>query len=312
MDTTALANALRNLDVTEYTWKFALYSTQKTRDGLELEWNLCDMNDIDGQIALMRDFLLKKPIADKPVMPYTPFLSDKENIGALEITNELISEQIADIFLNIENGQIYPPNDFISGSMNKVAGYAFYGKRTVADDEQNEPVLFMRRGNPFLTGAKFYIGTDNEIVPNATPLLKFTTAVDFMAFGGVCYFLSSSIEKDFSFEDRHFAIAQKCLDKIAEAEIVGDYDGFEQTVMTPKNARKFLNFDTEILDHIVRQPITERIDYLEKYGIEVDRNGRMDTYEKVQSELIIDLLCSRSCLNPLGRLSIVNNLTPRD
>jgi len=311
LDTTTLADALRNLDVTEYSWKFALYSAKKTRDGLELEWNLCGMSDINEQIELMRDYLLKKPVSDKPVAPYSPFLSDKENIGALDKSNELIREQITDIFLNIQNGQLYPPNDFVSGSMAKIVGYAFYGECAKNDEEPREPVLLMRRGNPFLTGARFYVGTDGEITPNTAPILKFTTAIDFLTVEGVCYFLSSSIEKDFSFEDRHFAIAQKWLDKIAEAEIVGDYEGFEQIVMTPKNAKKFIGFDNEILEHIVRQPITERMEYLEKYGVEIDRNGRMDTYEKEQCELIIDLLCSRSCLNPLGKLSVGSNITPR-
>ena len=73
MDSTILADALRGLDFSKYSWKFALYSTQKTRDGLELEWNLCNMNDIDEQVEIIRDYLLKKPVADKPVAQYSPF-----------------------------------------------------------------------------------------------------------------------------------------------------------------------------------------------------------------------------------------------
>jgi len=214
--------------------------------------------------------------------------------------------------LNIKNGQAYPPSEFVSGTMSKITGYAFYGECTDSNTESSQPVLLMRRSNPFLSGARFYTGAEKEATPNTAPLLKLTTAVDFLTIGGVCYFISSSIEKDFAFENRHFAIAQKWLDKIAEAEIIGDYEGFEQVVMTPKNAKKFVGFDSDILEYIVRQPISERMEYLEKYAIDIDRNGRMDTYEKSQSELIIDLLCGRSCLNPLGKLSVVNNITPRE
>lgn len=310
MDTSTLTDALRSLNPEEYTWKFALYSTQKSRDGLELEFNLCNMRDIPAQIELMREYLLKKPVFDKPVAPYSPFLSDKENIGALDKSNELIREQLTDAFMSIRNGQDYPPNDYISGEMPKITGYAFYGEQT--ENGANESVLLMRRGNPFLTGARLYVGLDDEITPNSTPILKFTTAVDFLVIGGVCYFLSSSIEKDFAFENRHFAIAGKWLDKIVEAEIIGNYDGFEKAVMTSKNARKFLDFDNEVLEYIVGLPIVERTEFLEKYNVEIDRNGRVDTYESEQSEFFIDLLCSRSVLDPLGRLSIGNNITPRE
>ena len=309
MNTTVLADALRALNPEEYTWKFALYSTQKSRDGLELEFHLCNMQHIPEQIEVMREYLLKKPVADKPVAPYSPFLSDKENIGALDQSDDLICGQLTDAFMSIKNGHEYPPKDFVSGSMPKVAGYAFYGEHK---DNGAESMLLMRRGNPFLTGARFYAGSDHEIIPNSIPVLKFTAAVDFLVLGSVCYFFSSSIEKDLAFENRHFAIARKWLDKLVDAEIIGNYDNFERVVMTSKSARKFLDFDSEILEYIIGLPIVERTEYLEKYGVEIDRNGRMDTYESKQCDFIIDLLCSRSCLNPLGKLSIGNHITPRE
>jgi len=326
LDTATLTDALRALNPEEYTWKFALYSTQKSRDGLELEFNLCNMRDIPAQIELMREYLLKKPVADKPVAPYSPFLSDKENIGALDKSDDLIREQLADAFINMRNGQDYPPNDYVSGKMPKITGYAFYGEYAENEGEAREagcmseqqatlatgPVFIMRRGNPFLTGAKLYAGAADEIVLNSTPILKFTTAVDFLVIGGICYFFSSSIEKDFAFENRHFAIAQKWLDKMAEVEIISNYESFERVVMTSKNARKFLDFDNEVLEYIVKLPIVERTEFLEKYNVEIDRNGRMDTYESEQCEFVIDLLCCRSVLDPLGRLAIGNNITPRE
>jgi len=312
LNTEKLADALRALDPKEYSWKFALYSAQKTRDGLELEFNLCGMKDISEQIELMRDYLLKKPVADKPVAPFSPFLSDKENIGAMDKSDGMIREQLTDAIMSIKNGQEYMPADFVSGKMPKIVGYAFYGELTESNADSNAQVLFMRRGNPFLTGARFYSGSDGDITPYSTPILKFTTAVDFMTIGGVCYFLSSSIEKDFAFENRHFVIAQKCLDKLAEAEIIGNYDCFERAVMTSKNARKFLDFNDEVLEYIIKLPIVERSEFLDKYGVEVDRNGMMDTFDSDQCEYVIDLLCSRSSIDPLGRLSVGNRILPRE
>jgi hypothetical protein len=312
LNTAILTDALRSLYPEEYTWKFALYGAQKSRDGVELDWNLCNMQDIPSHIEAVLEHLLKKPVADKPVAPYSPFLSDKENIGAMDKSDELIREQVSDIFMNIRNGQSYPPEDFVSGAMPKVAGYAFYGVKTDNESENHEPVLLIRRGNPFLKGSRLYTGTDDGIAPSNIAMLKFTTAVDFLAIGGICYFLSSSIEKDFAFENKHFAIAQKWLDKIVDAEIIGNYENFEKAVMTSKNARKFLDFDNEVLEYIAGLPITERMEYLEKYGVEIDQSGRMDSYDSEQCEFIIDLLCNRSCLDPLGRLSTGSNITIRE
>ena len=123
--------------------------------------------------------------------------------------------------------------------------------------------------------------------------------------GDVCYFLSSAIEKD-------FAIAEKRMALVAETDIISDYEQLEKAVMTAKNARKFLNFDKGILEHIARLPIVEREEFLRAYGVTIDHTGRMDTSDSEQCELIVDLLCCRSCLDPLGRLSVGSNITPRE
>lgn len=314
MDTNTLTEALRALNPETLTWKFALYGTRKSRDGLELEWNLCKMRGVSAQTEIIKEFLLKKPVAEKPVAQYSPFLSDKENIGALGKGDELIREQIVDIILNIQNGQTYAPEDFVSGVLPKAAGFAFYGERRDEDGQIVEQAIFMRRGNPFLSGgaARLFTTTGDEIVSCDKPTLKFTAAVDFLLIGEVCYFLSSAIEKDFALENRHFAIAQKRMGLIAEAEIVSDYERLEESVMKAKNARKFLEFDKNILEHISRLPVVEREEFLSTYGVTIDHNGRMDTSDADQSELIIDLLCCRSCLDPLGRLSVGSNITPRE
>jgi hypothetical protein len=142
-------------------------------------------------------------------------------------------------------------------------------------------------------------------------VLKFATAVDFLLIGDVGYFFSSAVQKDFSLEDRHLAIAGRHLDSIAGAAIISDYEQLERVVMTAKNARKFLDFDKQILEHIVRLSIVEREEFLSVYGLTIDRNGRVDTSDPEQGEMLVDLLCCRSCIDPLGRLAVGSNITPR-
>lgn len=314
MNSQTLTDTLRAFDADSYTWKFALYSTHNSRDGLELEWNLCAMKGITGQIEKLRERLLTKTIDGKPVNEYTPLLPLKENIGALEQANEAIREQISDILLNIQNGQVYPPEDFTSGAMPKSAGFAFYGEREAGEGQQPEQVLFMRRGNPFLTGAsaQLYTSNDGQAVLCNAPILKFSPTVDFLLLGKVCYFLSPTIIKDFALEERHFAVAQKHMGLIANFQIASDYERLEECVMKSANARKFLDFDRRILEHIERLPIVEREEFLSTYGVTIDNEGRIDTSDPEQCELVIDLLCCRSCLDPLGRLSVGKEITPRE
>lgn len=310
MDTQILTDALRGLDTASFEWKFALYSKNKGRDGLELDWNLCGMQGIDEQTNKLREFLLKKPVAEKLVGPYSPFLSDKENIFAVSLEDEMLREQVSDILLSIQRGTYYSPEDFVTGVLPRPVGYAFYGE----NGEANEQILFMRRGNPFLTGsaAQLYTASGDEVAPCGQPVLRFASAVDFLVIGDACYILSNSVGKDLALEDRHFAIAAKRLESLVEADIISDMELLEKAAYTSKNARKFEDFDKAVLEHIVNMAVNAREDFLLTYGVTITADGKMDTRDPEQCELIIDLLCCRSCIDPLGRLAVGKDITPRE
>jgi len=314
MDTQTLVEALRGLQPEEMSWKLALYNTRKGRDGLELGWNLCAMNGAAAWAEILRTTLLEKSLSERTVTEYSPFLSDKEHIGALAKTNEMIREQISDILLSVQNGDARAPEEFFSGRLPKPAGFAFYGESRDEQGKIKEQVLFMRRGNPFLSGGKALLClSDGEAaVACGKPLLKFTPAADFLYIGGICYFLASAIEKDFALESRHAAVAAKRLKAVSEAGIINCYDQLEEAAMKAANARKFAGFDKQILEHIARLGVLAREEFLGRYGLAVDREGRVETRDPEQCELLIDLLCCRSCLDPLGRLATADNITPRE
>jgi len=273
------------------------------------------MSGITAWAKNIIDSLLKKPIAEREVAPYSPFLSDKEYIGVLEKTDVIIKDQIHDILVNIRKSDVYPPEAFIAESLPKIAGFGFYG--AIKDEEGiiKPQALFMRRGNPFLSGSdktRLCISDGNSAVICNKPILKFSCAVDFLYINDCCYFLSSAIEKDFVLDSRQIAVANKCLKQIIKTDIVNNYSQLENAALKGGNAKKFMAFDEKILEHIVNLGVLERGDFLASYGIEIDRNGRMDTVDLVQCDLIIDLLCCRSCLDPFGRLAVADNITPRE
>ncbi|MDR3120897.1 MAG: hypothetical protein LBU58_06145 [Clostridiales bacterium] len=340
MDTQKLTEGLRALAPSELEWKFALYAAGKSRDGVELEWNQCGMDGLASWVGTVRDSLLKKPVAEKPVADYSPFLSDKENIAALEASDEIIRQKMTDLCVDIRNAPRRAPEDFVSGALSKPTGYAFYAEvpPALAPASQTTAfsgsasaapspipsaaqttaapfagaVLFLRRANPFLTGAsRLCVGRGGEVAETDKPVLKLAPSADFLLLNGVCYFFSSGVEKDFELENRHFAIAAKRLATIAEAGLVSDMEALEKAAYAPRNARKFATFDKEILGYIARLPIVEREEFLATFGVTVDSGGKMDTADAEQCELIIDLLCCRSCLDPLGRLSTGSNITVR-
>ena len=318
MDRQTLTDSLRGLDPQNIQWKFALYNTKRSRDGLELEWHVCKMKGIASWVETLKDVLLKRHVADKTVDEHSPFLSDKESIGVLKRSNAAVRGTIADILLNIKNGLESAPEIFQSDKMPKMAGYAFYGEYEVESDDGEEAelkqILFMKTGSPFISRqkARLCISASGEAVTCEKPLLKFTDSVDFVLIGDFCYFISSAIEKHFDMENRHIALAVNRLEFIIEKEIISNFDKFESVATSMKNAKKFIDFDEGILEHIAALGILERAEFLVTYGVTIDNKGFMDTSDSEQCELIIDLLCNRSAIDPLGRLVTGSNITPRE
>jgi len=318
MDTHSLVSALQGLNPRDYDWKFCLYSAGKSRDGVSLRWYACAMRDIPRWAEQMIRLLLEKTLTERVVTEYSP-LCPKEEIGALSQGDPQIRDQIGDMLLGIAGAEMSAPEDFISGAACKPVGYAFYGVRPAQEESEGDArlpkeVLFLRRANPFISGAKALLctGQGEEIAEAQSPLLKFTPQVDFLLAEGVCYIISESVAKDLELESRANAVAGRRLEQIAQADVVGNYEQLELSVLGGRHTKKFLDFDKEILDHIASLSIEARMDFLSIYGIQLDSDGKLDSNDPEQCELIIDLLCGRTCTDVLGRLAVGLNIKPRE
>jgi hypothetical protein len=317
LDTQTLVTALRGLGPKDYDWKFCLYSVSKSRDGTQLRWNACEMRDIPRWAEQMSRLLLEKTLVERVVTEYSP-LCPKEEIGALAQGDPQIRDQLGDILLGVAGAEKKAPGDFVGGAAPKPVGYAFYGlcpAKKDGDGEAYEPakeILFLRRANPFLSGALLCEGQGEAIAEAQSPLLKFSPQVDFLLIGGLCYVISESVAKDLELESRASAVAGRRLGQIAQAEVVGNYEQMELAALGGKHTKKFLDFDKEILDHIASLSIEARMDFLGVYGVTLDSDGKMDTNDPEQCERIIDLLCGRTCTDVLGRLAVGVNIKPRE
>jgi len=319
LDTQSLVAALQGLNPKDYDWKFCLYSASKSRDGVALRWNACEMRDIPRWAEQMVRLLLEKTLTERTVAGYSPLLP-REEIGALSQGDAQIRDQIGDILLGITGSEAKAPEDFANGVVARPVGYAFYGlcpAKKNEDGQVTEPareILFLRRTNPFISGAKALLctGQGDAIAEAQSPLLKFTPQVDFLLLDGVCFLVSEGIAKDLELESRANAVAARRLAQIAEADVVGSYEQLEFTALGGKHTKKFLDFDREILAHIAALSIEARIDFLSAYGITLDKDGKMDSADPEQCEMIIDLLCGRTCTDVLGRLAVGVNIKPRE
>ena len=319
MDTHSLVTALQGLNPKEFEWKFCLYSSHKSKDGVQLSFAECKMDGMPLWTEQMTRLLLEKTLTERVVTDYSP-LQPKEEIGALSQGDERVRDAIGDLLLGTTGCDTKAPEDFINGVVNKPVGYVFYGLRPAQkneEDEVSEPareVLFLRRTNPFISGAKALLGVGRgDVVTEAqTPLLKFTPQIDFLLMDGICYFISEAVVKDFDMESRPAAMCARRLEQIAEADVVGSYEQLELAALGGKHTRKFLDFDKEILDHIASLSIESRMDFLAAYGITLDNEGKMNSEDPEQCELIIDLLCGRTCTDALGRLAVGMNIKPRE
>lgn len=312
MDLQTLTDKLRAFSSGDYQWTFGLYTSKKSKDGAELDISRCEMQDIAGLVDATVVGLLEKTLPERTVAEYSPFLS-KEVIGALDRHHELIAESIQNIVGSAGNTPCYAAEDYLTGIAPTPTGYLFCGSRTSENGESAEPFLLMKRSNPFMKGGKsrLCVSENGKIVPSDTPMLKFALGADLLLADGICYILSTGVEKDLGLESRSLAFAEKRMGAIAQSEIVSNYEELEKAAYSPKNTRKFLDFDHEVLDYIVRLPLAERTDFLSEYGLTVDDRGLIDTNDPEQCELLIDLLCGRSCHDALGRLSVGSNIMPR-
>lgn len=313
MDTETLIKSLRELVIANLDWTFTLYNTTKGRDGQELEFSCCKMQGLGVWLETLKTAVLEKGIGERSVTAYSPFLS-KDVIGAVERDNDMIRERLFDVLASVEHAHTYKPDDYLSAVLPMPKGYGFYGSAKDPDGNILTQVLFLRRSNPFITGERTLLckAKGDEIIKNEDALLKFAPSVDFIMIGDICYFFSAAIEKDFGFEKRDYAFCARRLKTISDAGIVNYYDQLEKVAYSAKNAKKFIDFDIEILHHISDMPTLERTEWLSKFGIETDSEGRINTTDPDQCELIIDLLCCRSCLDVFGRLAVGSNITPRE
>ena len=309
MDT--LIQKMQSVITADYEWTLNFFTSKKSRDGIELEFNKCNMKELNTLAEAARITLLEKTLADRPVIEYTPFITN-ENIGVLPISHELIQEPINDMMFSIKSAATIAAEDYVSGLYAWPTGYVIQGIKKEQDIE--EKILYVRRTNPFLRPEKNHIYTafSDNIVSADKPVLKFLPTIDLLIVDGNCYMITGNMSKDFGLESRHFAICAKRMELIAEKSIINHYDQLEAVAMTGKNAKKFLDFDKDILEHIERLSIVDREEFLSTYGITIDNEGRMDTFDSEQCELIVDLLCCRSCLDPLGRLAVANGISPRE
>jgi len=309
MDTQTVTQKMQGLITTDYEWTLNFFNSKRSRDSVEFEINKCNMKDISILAEKIRITLLEKTLADRAVTEYTPLLT-KESIGMLPINHELIHEPVSDIMLSLKNAANVHPEDYISGIYAWPTGYVIKGTKKGGEEQ----IFYIRRTNPFINPEKnnVYTTSGEDIVTSSRPVLKFLLPIDLLIVDNNCYMISNSMDKDLSLESRHYALCTKRMALIAEKSIINNYDQLEAVAMNAKNARKFLDFDKEILEYIERLSIEDRGEFLLTYGITLDNEGRMDTYDSEQCEMIVDLLCCRSCLDPLGRLAVANGISPRE
>lgn len=156
-----------------------------------------------------------------------------------------------DIWHTIE----YPLADYVSGAAAKPVGYGFYDCFKKEDDTVKTEILLLNRKNPFMTGNKslLFVPKEDCLTTYDDPLLDIALDAGLLYIDGVCYFLNPNIEKDFGLEDRNVQICEQRMELIAEASIISDYEQLEAVAV--KSARKFVDFDNAILDHIVKYPL---------------------------------------------------------
>lgn len=306
-----LTDGLRGLSVNEYDWEFTFYTSKKSKDGLAMEFSRCPMKEIGPVVEATVKGLLEK-LPSRMVAEYSPF-NDKEIIGAVGQTGDLVRDGVQELLNGVTLAFPFMPEDYMTGAAPAPTGYYFTGTKKNAGEGKPERALILKHGNPFIKPgkARLCISSEGEITACVQPVLKFAQTADLLLLGGVCYILAQAAEKDLGMETRPAAICAKRLTVIAESGLVNHYEELENCAYSAKQMRKFVDFDHEVLEYIQRLPLPEREEFLADYGLTMDAEGKLDTGDPERCELLIDLLCGRSCHDALGRLAVASGIVPR-
>ena len=304
------ADSLYSFKPDDYIWGFYMYESLKTSDGTVLDFARIKMEGIQPLLEALKEHIITKALSSRPVGIYDP-LRPKEAIGAVGSDDPIVKGALADAMLCMDNAQDWQAEE-LEYSDAKWAGYAFYGKQE-SEENSGKSVLIMKRANPIqpLLKSSFFVSNGESLAETSESILKFTPALDLCVIDGMCYFFSDALARDFDMQGRDRAQAVKCLKIIEESGLVSDMHTFSEAAMKPKNSKKFHDFDEGILSHIARIEIADRIDFLQSYGVALDGGGLLSSYTDEECAYIIDLITSRSCIDPLGRLSF-GKIAPRE
>ncbi|MCL2024024.1 MAG: hypothetical protein FWG82_06615 [Oscillospiraceae bacterium] len=303
-----LTESIRTLEPRKLNWELLIYNSAKGRDGVSFMFGKCEMENIGTWVTTVLEAILDTNLQKQTVAKYSSFLP-REEIGAVAAESPLMNEPLSEALNGAKSALPYNPEDFLSGMFPKISGYAFH-----ATDENGKDILLMRRANPFVFGNRMLgciCGEDDGVIKESrTPILKFSAKADFLLLDNVCYFFSGAAQRDFALEDRAAALCAQALSLIGECDMVSDFARLEEAAK--KQSRKFEDFSEELMENIGRMSLQARDEYVSTYGVSVGADGRILTNTAEEAGLLIDFLCSRSCLDIYGRLAVGSKIVPRE
>lgn len=169
-------------------------------------------------------------------------------------------------------------------------------KGTIEIDGEELSIKFISMQNPITSLKRKFIklnGTFKEITDKVVSLRNH---IDVLVLGDQIYMFNLSGEKLFNLERAHKSICSSKLEKIKNANIVTNFEYFNEIASTGHNPRKFISFNDEYLEKLSNPD--NIIEVSNKFDIPINGDTKFDTNVEGTSEKIVKVLCRRGMIAP--------------
>lgn len=270
-------NSSKDMGITYYTREISLHPDDTLKNIVEsiVEQNVQGKNEINNIYEKIEQY-------------------DGVNIGRyiyhISVDDPLIKEQYS-----LFSEKIYNPETEIPIVDKKFSGYIIVG-----NDKEGSSIKMVSLQNPISsykhrTKFQFLYG-DSRYEEIKEDVLQIKKYVDVIIYNDSCYMFNLNGEKLFDIERAYKKISQERIDMVKKDGLISDDDIFTKTASSKHNPRKFLSFNQEHYEELLRNK-NKRNELGIKFDIPLV-GEKYDTSTERYSDNLVKLLCDKAMLEP--------------
>ncbi len=218
--------------------------------------------------------------------------TNEKVIYKLGIQDDLIKEDYLKFTSSLSN----PDCECDAMKFNQRA-QAYVIKGVITHDGENKDIKLVVLRNPITVLKHKFYWSNGKFKKMDNKVISLTTGIDVLIFDDNVYMMTGAAEKLFNIERSYKLHCAGKLEKIKQADMIYDFDGFEKIAGGGHNPRKFLAFRDSSFDKL--KDLNFRRNIAERFRIPLC-GDKFDTSETKNADKLIKLLCKKGMIDPFN------------